>query len=201
MNPRRRGGRFGEKLLTLTVPHLATDTVERRIQRILGAWQFFRRSLRKWMRERNLLSVEWLRVFEWTPADDGRGHPHLHLWIFSPYLDRALLLDWWEAALQHEGCILDARPIIDIRAVDDAESVASELIKYLTKDIDANGQKIEPDLYAKVYCALDGHRALQASRGLMQRAEREPRACECGATLPRLVRKKKPQEDKGGNIP
>jgi len=190
MNVQRRGGRWGERFLTLTAPHVPGDTVTERILRVLNAWKFFIRKFQVWQRERKLKSVEWLRVFEWTPGeDDGSGHPHLHIWIFSQYLDRELLLEWWLAALHREGCTTDTA-IIDIRSVNDPHAISSELIKYLTKDIDAQGDKISPDLYAEVYSALDGRRALQASRGFMRLAERQPPACECGEHIPPLVRRK-----------
>lgn len=188
----RRGGRWSEKLLTLTAPHLESDSLEHRIERMFKAWRVFLRAFNQWLRRCDLRSVEWLRVFEWTPGDDAVGHPHFHIWIFSPYLDRELIVNWWTAALAEQGCFADSGLVVDIRAANDPESIAYELIKYLTKDIDSNGDKLSPELYARVYCALDGHRSLQASRGLMRRADSQPHACDCGATLPRLVRKKKP---------
>jgi hypothetical protein len=96
---------------------------------------------------------------------------------------------------------LESTPIIDIRAVSDPSSVALELVKYLTKDIDANGDKIDPDLYAKVYCALDGHRSVQASRGFMKRGEPTEHACECGASLPRRVKRKASKTEKQESKP
>jgi len=167
------------------------DTVTARILRVLNAWKHFVRMFQKWQREKKLKSVEWLRVFEWTPGeDDGRGHPHLHIWIFSQYLEQGLLSEWWLAALHREGCSTNIA-IVDIRSVNDPQAISSELIKYLTKDIDAQGDKISPELYAEVYSALDGRRALQASRGFMRLAERQLPACECGEDIPPLVRRKK----------
>lgn len=184
----RRGGRWSQKLLTLTAPHLPSDTLEGRIRRVFEAWRRFLRLFNAWLRERDLRSVEWLRVFEWTPGDDALGHPHFHLWLFSPYLDHEQLREWWSCALNNDSGV--TAPIIDIRQVTESDSIASELIKYLTKDIDANGEKLDPELYAKVYCALDSRRSLQSSRGLMQRANKGIRQCECGASLPKLVRRK-----------
>lgn len=28
----------------------------------------------------------WHRAFEWTPGDDGLGHPHLHAWLLAPWI-------------------------------------------------------------------------------------------------------------------
>jgi hypothetical protein len=159
LRPNRRGGRWGERLLTVTAPHFATDTLEHRIKRMFDAWRVYLRAFNQWLRARNLRSVEWLRVFEWTPGDDGLGHPHFHIWIFSPYIDRDLLVDWWAIALAKQDCASDSELVVDIRAASAPESIAYELIKYLTKDIDANGEKLAPELHAKVYCALDGHRS------------------------------------------
>jgi hypothetical protein len=189
LNPHRRGGAWGERFLTLTAPHVVGDAIEERIIRVLDAWKSFVRYLQAWQRECRLPSIEWFRVFEWTPTDDGLGHPHLHVWLFSPFLDRELLLEWWTKALQRELLALESAPIIDIRAV--KSGVEHELVKYLTKDIDEQGNKIAPQLYAQVYCALDQRRALQASRGFMARAKRERLPCTCGATLPRYVKRKK----------
>ncbi|HEY5962330.1 MAG TPA: hypothetical protein VIV60_37495 [Polyangiaceae bacterium] len=133
--------------------------------------------------------MAWFRVFEWTPAADGLGHPHLHIWMFSPYLDREMLLEWWTQAVSRtHPSVANACPILDIRAA--GHGVEQELVKYLSKDIDEHGHKLDPDLYAKVYCTLDQRRALQASRGFMARAAKYRRTYECGSALPRLVRRK-----------
>ncbi|MGH7605558.1 MAG: hypothetical protein ACRENK_16385 [Gemmatimonadaceae bacterium] len=46
--------------------------------------------------------IEWVgelvhsvRVFEWTPAADGNGHPHFHVWHFGVYIPQKLLAAWW----------------------------------------------------------------------------------------------------------
>lgn len=108
-----------------------------------------------------------VRVLEWTPGADAKGHPHFYVWIFSPFINKALIDEWWADAIASAGYPTDGITIVvDIRAVDGDSSISSELIKYLTKDIDACGNKIAPELYAEVYRALDGRRALQASRGV-----------------------------------
>ena len=197
-NPRRRGGRYTEKLLTLTVPHCRHDGVAERIHRALDAFGFFGRKLQKWRRDYAVPMLEWFRVFEWTPGTDRRGHPHLHIWALSPYLDHELLRAWWTTALARAGYEDAQRPIVDIREVTNGESVQRELVKYLTKDIDAQGKKIPPELYAKVYMALDGRRVVQASRGFMSRAGKGPCACvECGASLPKDVRRERRSDAAG----
>jgi len=185
----RRGGAWSEKLLTLTTPRLPGDTIPGRITRVLDAWKGFVRPLQAWQREHQVPSLEFFRVLEWTCGDDGCGHPHLHVWLFSPFLDRDVVVEWWRNALQHAaGTVIDTQPIVDIRKAD--FHVEQELIKYLTKDIDEHGHKIAPELYAQVYCALDCRRSLQASRGFMQMADISQQRCKCGSTLRRLVVRK-----------
>jgi hypothetical protein len=84
--------------------------------------------------------------------------------------------------------------IIDLRVVL-ADGAEHELIKYLTKDITANGSKLAPELYAEVYKALDGQRSTQASRGFMGRGVEEKRACECGCAFPKRVRRQATDKD------
>lgn len=194
LNPYRKGGRYGDKFLTLTTPHLPFDTIASRIERLFAAWSKFLRWLNAYFDERTIRRVEWLRVVEWTPGEsDDAGHPHLHLWLFAPYLDHSMLQDFWRLALLTTGCPPEAcaAPIIDIRAMPDPNSGAQELIKYLTKDITANGDKLAPALYAQVIEALDCHRQSQGSKGFMGRADKEPRRCnECDSPLPKRVQRK-----------
>ncbi len=184
----RRGGRWSEKFLTLTAPHDPADSIALRIANLLGAWKRFLRKLNEHWKAVRVSSAEWLRVFEWTPGNDGRGHPHFHLWIFSPFLDRSEVVRWWtEAVREQTGRVIET-VIVDLREVQSA-GVDQELIKYLTKDITANGDKLDPVLYAEVYKALDGVRAMQASRGFMARAKQQKRRCDCGSLLPKQVQR------------
>lgn len=196
LNRRRRGGRFSEKFLTLTLPHIAGDSVASRIERAAEAWVLFRRWLKKYVKSRAALTLEWFRVLEWTPGEsDEFGHPHLHVWIFSCYLDFEVLRAAWRLALIKAGGPRDLCRVVvvDIKEFDARDGRgALELIKYLTKDIDQDGKKIAPEVYAEVYKAFDGRRITQASRGFMALAEQEATRCECGACLPRRVRKLPP---------
>lgn len=190
LDPARRGGPYGEKFLTLTVPHLPSDTVGGRIERLLSAWRCFLKRFNDHLRQRVIRRVEWFRVIEWTLGrHDHLGNPHLHCWLFSPYLDQGLLKTLWRQALCQAGCPPDAcqNPIVDIRAMHDPLSGAHELIKYLTKDISENGEKLPPELYAQVLEALDGRRQTQASKGFMARARLAAPVCQCGSALPKRV--------------
>jgi hypothetical protein len=188
-------GRWSEKFLTLTAPHVQTDTIRLRIERVFNAWPRFLRRLNKHFKEHRIKSVEWIRVFEWTPGEsDKLGHPHLHLWIFSPFLPQDMLQRAWEAALLEAGCppeLTVGRTLPYIKPVTDAEDASNELIKYLLKDIDANGEKVAPVIYAQVYETIDGRRSMQASRGFMGRARQEEKRCECGCLLPKHIRRVK----------
>ncbi len=115
----------------------------------------------------------------------------MHVWLFSCFLDRELVKGLWRMALIRAGCPIEycRDVIIDLREFREAQAGAQELIKYLTKDIDANGDKVPPAVYAEVYKVLDGSRTTQASRGFMSLAEQSAQQCECGASLPRRVRK------------
>lgn len=132
------GGRWTEKLFTLTIPHFQEDTdpetVRLRIRAIFQAWKFFARlwsaHWRKVRKFANAAERPWLfRSFEWTPGSDGLGHPHFHCWVLSSYLDRELLASWWAQSLRKAGvdCV-EAR--IDIRTFPTlGPNISRELIK------------------------------------------------------------------------
>jgi hypothetical protein len=187
----RPKGRYGEKFLTLTAPHLPDDSIGSRVARVFDAWPHFLKLLNAHFRQHRISSAEWFRVFEWTPGEDQLGHPHIHLWLFCPFLPIDSIGDWWTGALGQAGCRLPAgaRAVVFIEQIDDEHGGARELIKYLTKDITSNGEKLAPELYAEVYKSLDGRRITQASRGFMGRAERESGRCECGSQLPFRVQR------------
>jgi hypothetical protein len=184
--PVRRGGRYGERFLTLTVPH-ESRSIAGRIGLAFAAWTRFLKLFNAHLRAHVIRSVEWFRVFEWTPGEDGLGHPHFHVWLFSPFIDVDLIREWWALALAAEGCAA-TRVIVDIKAITDPRTAAAELIKYMLKDITSSGEKIPPAVFARVYEALAGRRMRQASEGFMGLAKGVLPCCECGATLPRTVR-------------
>ena len=198
--PLRRGGRYGERFLTLTMPH-ENPSVAGRIAQAFAAWPRFLKLFNVHLRAHAIRSVEWFRVFEWTSGDDGQGHPHFHVWMFSPSIDVELVRDWWSKALAADGCGARARVIVDIEAVTDPSSAARELIKYMLKDITANGEKIDPAVFACVYQALAGRRMRQASKGFIGLAKGIAPCCECGATLPRTVRLERRSKSAEGGKP
>lgn len=182
--------RYSEKMLTLTVPHLPADTVAERIERVFGVWTLFLRKLNRFLRERAIKCVHYYRVFEWTLGEaDSVGNPHLHVWLLCPYIDRDRLVEMLREALNAVGCGV-AQPVLDIRAVKDGQGGAYELIKYLTKDITASGEKVPPNIYAQVLEAVETRRLTQPSAGFLAPVKTHAGACECGSELPRIVRTK-----------
>jgi hypothetical protein len=183
----RPGGRYGERFITLTVPHLPTDTVRSRIGRVFCAWTTFIKLLNLWARTIGV-HVEFVRVSEWTQGDDGLGHPHIHAWIFSPYIRQHDLTEWWADALERTG-VPSGYPILKVHVEEvRGAKAANELIKYLCKDIGAGGRYIAPETYAEVYAALDGRRALQSSRGFRARCAAHTACPHCRATRSRCAR-------------
>lgn len=184
--------RWAEKLLTLTAPHLVDDTVPGRIARVLDGFPFFLRQFNDWLRERHAdRSSAWMRIYEWTPGSDGLGHPHVHVWLFCPYLPKDVIDTWWRSALNATNTIVlpaSAPLITDIRSSEGKGHVAQELIKYLIKDIDACGRKLPPELYALVYEAFSDRRVTQSSRGFMKAAKSRRGCAACGDTSPPKVR-------------
>jgi len=112
----RKGGRFTEKMLTLTIPHAsaedasgevaraARDTLHARVLALFLAWPRFLRRLNAHWRDRSESRVTYHRAFEWTPGrSDEHGHPHFHVYLWSPWVDAAALRSWWAEALRESG--------------------------------------------------------------------------------------------------
>lgn len=208
---RRRGllvgrRRWSEKFLTLTVPHLEggkTVDAERRVTLLRGAWKRFLRDLNRLVFAPALASggakVHWFAAHEWTPGSDSQGHPHLHVWLLCPWLDRELLVSRWRSALDAEGfCWTEGqKTILDVRAAKGRDgrsdsSCANELIKYLVKDLektvseDGHNQFVDPALFARMYVLYDGSRRTQGASGFvsLDAANVESASCQdprCGA--------------------
>jgi len=205
------GGRFGARLISLTLPHVGG--VAERIEVLQRVWARFWRLLSDhlrpklagklsgiWIddkpkgetfngeqREATLWDlVQYLKVQEWTPGSDGKGHPHLHVWLFSPYIDRDEVIEpLWRRAYEDVTSRKVERLVVDVRAAyGEANDVAAELTKYLVKDweIDHGGSKqVADEVFAQAYAALDGKRLRQTSSGLAQFAVAVVKACpDCG---------------------
>jgi hypothetical protein len=136
----QRGGRWSERFLTLTIPHVSwidVDvktipdrfahlrgdelTLSLRVDVLFRAWRSFTRMWQKWWRARSSRAARaaFYRAFEWTPGHDGLGHPHFHVWAFSQYIDVDMVRAWWRAALVGAGLLLpaDTDVVVDLRQI------------------------------------------------------------------------------------
>lgn len=135
---KRAGGRFTEKMLTVTVPHFLLEdatglvaeecaeenfglhtTVNARVVALRLAWPRFYRKVKRWLagfgkrgerrsprcNKADAKLIESYRSLEWTRGHDGLGHPHLHVYLFAPWLPlkTGLLERWWARALESVG--------------------------------------------------------------------------------------------------
>jgi hypothetical protein len=97
--PIRKGGRWSEKLVTLTIPHFPELGVKQRVDLLSESWRVFCRGWGEWLRshaDAGLVDrqghrlIRWFRNVEWTTGeDDLLGHPHVHMWFLGPYLPGA----------------------------------------------------------------------------------------------------------------
>jgi hypothetical protein len=89
-------------------------------------------------------------------------------------------------------------PIVDIRP---AVNVECELIKYLVKDAEREGDVlalIDPTLFAGIYRGLEKVRAIVTSRNFWPKGD-AGRHCECGCTLTRTQIVRPETEPHGGS--
>jgi hypothetical protein len=148
---KRKGGRYDERMLTVTLPHFTRDelvarvaeleaviasdddphpsivrrlkaarellakckdTVVCRVQALWDAWpRFVRAMVRMWKQNRETVDgtkrgpvrPKMHRAAEWTLGHDGQGHPHYHVWIFSPFLDAQIVKAMWTEAVLDVG--------------------------------------------------------------------------------------------------
>ncbi len=204
---------------------VATDATMARIYAVRSAWPLFARSLRTWfarggtlakpkrydvprapiampLKDGSLVPPPMHRAFEWTPGDDGLGHPHFHVWMLAPFIPAMALVAMWRAALIAVGVPIapDAHVTIEIQRFEDFDGAAvGELVKGGSRKAlewsrlykrgpknafeYADGWTIKialetarPDVVASLYMALEGARLTQASRGFFEADE--PAACE-----------------------
>lgn len=91
-------------------------------------------------------------------------------------------------------------PVIDFRKVSSGD-MARELCKYLIKDgTRKNGELelIDPKLFAMIYAALEGSRAISTTRGLLVAPESDCYCHDCGGVFMRWIEQTKfPAEPRG----
>lgn len=113
---RRTGLRWGERFLTLTVPH--SGSAARDFRTLHRAWRVFRRSLGRWLRKHRGLTKQqsrrwpYARVLEITGSD--AGHSHAHVWMLTPYLPQPVLAVLWARALHSD--YVPVRPLTEVIA-------------------------------------------------------------------------------------
>lgn len=215
--PKRRGGRWSGKFVTLTAPH--RGDVRMRIAQMTTAFPRFMRKLRARVfanvrklhmrrgraRDRAagaqatriakklIQHFAYLRNYEWTSGADNLGHPHVHFWVYCPFLDMNEVRELWRSALNDAAKAAPERAaltlseeeplIVDVGST--YGNFAQELMKYMTKDVaDVGGGLVDPEVYAIVYESFDGVRVIQGSRGLMSMADegRTGVRCKCCGT-------------------
>jgi hypothetical protein len=77
-----------------------------RIAAAFLAWPRFWRKLRAAMKARQQgdeREIACDRFFEWTPGGDGEGHPHFHVWLWSPWICDNRIRELWTDALHAIG--------------------------------------------------------------------------------------------------
>jgi hypothetical protein len=129
-----RGGAWGERFLTLTIPH--SGDVERDILTLPRAWKVFRALLWTHLREDRGLRPDdvallaFVRVIEATPGRDLAGHAHIHVWLLSPFLHHAILRQLWGRSLRKFGYVPPQRALADVLA-EESDRGARDLQRWL----------------------------------------------------------------------
>jgi len=244
---RSPGGRWADKMMTLTVPHfllchveegapllsfgaaVAEDATMARIYALRAAWPRFARELALWFRrggtrraprrydvrrrpiavplkDGTLVPPPMHRAIEWTPGGDALGHPHVHVWMLSPFIPAEEIQSMWRDALIAVGVPLGpgAHVQVKIQAFRHFDRAAvGELLKggtrqslefsRLYKHGPANAfeyadgwtiaealRTARPEVVASLYKALEGARLTQGSRGFFVDDAR-PACGTCGA--------------------
>ncbi|MEO7033978.1 MAG: hypothetical protein ABI548_08850 [Polyangiaceae bacterium] len=118
---RKAGGRFAEKLVTLTIPNRRHATLENRAATIRETWRRFSVDLGKWLAETfgalasgvldpktgeelplnkcvQFYKVEEFGVDSVLSGKDTEPHVHLHLWLYGPFIPKEKLRELWARA-------------------------------------------------------------------------------------------------------
>lgn len=128
-------GAFSERMLTLTIPHFERDecievfkkngdrardvlsetagamlenTTSARVAALRLAFPKFWRIVKRWIKARDphgAKHVSYYRFWEWTRGHDGKGHPHFHVYIFSPWISASMMRAAWIRALRAVGVV------------------------------------------------------------------------------------------------
>lgn len=120
-------------------------TIHARVQTAWDAWPIFVRKLTQHWKEngetldgtpRSPLIPKLHRAAEWTLGHDGQGHPHFHVWVWSPFLDLAVVKAMWTESLFAVGlppCSIrteDKRAVVNLKQIYKFDNaMAAELLK------------------------------------------------------------------------
>jgi hypothetical protein len=97
-------GRWGPRMLTLTVPHSGVPADDARA--IRTAWRRFSQLVWEHLKKDRGCELQpiWVRVLEIAAkANAAGGHVHLHVWWLGPFLDSVLAAHLWGRALAEHG--------------------------------------------------------------------------------------------------
>ncbi len=149
--------------------------------------------------------IWFYRAFEWTQSEkkeggkgDGLGHPHFHVWMLAPYINKRVIQKMWTEALRSVGVDTNLS-IVDVKGFETLDPVlAREVLKAGEKKAlqfsgkseaqeYADGWSLadtgdaEVEVVAEVYKALEGKRISQGSKGFLKvlRIEKEKGECPC----------------------
>lgn len=173
----RKGGKFGERFITLTSPHVGTAA--ERVTWQFDAWPKFLKRWNEWHRkelgaelvklDRTTETREGQRIrtslvlpayafcqharfWECTKGDDAEGHTHFHVWAFGPYIDQALLETWWREAWEEtSGHKVPEQSDGQARIIVDVRAVRGDHVQA----VDENGKRVVDEDGRPVMVRLD----------------------------------------------
>lgn len=145
----RYGGAMAERFATFTIPHAPGESAAVSMTRLRKAWSIFAPKLLRYLREycskpndREDVGriAARVRVIEATTGTLGEGHPHIHVWLLTPFIPRVWLVHAWGEALSRAGApapvrsrssaIMEAlRPFVNGREITNPLAFKSELTR------------------------------------------------------------------------
>lgn len=172
------GGRWGERFLTLTLPH--SGDVRTDIQHLPLLWRAFRKQVHQYLRKdlnasKSVTAFPFVRVIEVTPGSDQQGHAHIHVWMFSPFFPHELLRMWWGRALIGLGYRPPHRSLEEVLSGTDSERKRQQLARVLVTRRGPNGRPLDPVPWPVVDVrACYGDVGEELVKYLVKDAERSP---------------------------
>lgn len=140
------GGEWGERFITLTLPH--SGDVRRDLRTLPIAWRRVRASLWAFFKDEHhfdselLKRIAYMRVTEVTPGTDGDGHAHLHVYMLSPYIPHELVRHLWGKAIRASRYDPPTRLLEDVLAEARSERSRAQLARVLVTRRGANGRPL-----------------------------------------------------------